>query len=52
MCGQLGGCADQAVAKVFWPGREPSLMCERHKAVALRIAETMGFFLAIEMLGP
>ena len=38
----MGKCNKPALARVYWPGSEPSPMCSEHCADAERIAEAMG----------
>jgi len=35
-------CGAPAFAKVFWPGRQTLVMCERHAYAAERIAAVLG----------
>ena len=49
-CEQAGGCETPALARMFWPGREPTMICLDHAAKAQRIADAMGFYLCIEEL--
>ena len=44
VCGQRE-CANTAVERMFWPGREPTLVCEPHLLQALVVAGAMGFAL-------
>lgn len=43
-------CSDPAIARVFWPGREPLPMCLEHALKAKGISQVMGFHLPIEPL--
>jgi hypothetical protein len=36
---------------VFWPGREPLMMCERHASMAVGVSQAMGVYLHTEAIG-
>lgn len=40
-------CAEMAICIFEWPGSPPQLACARHGAGAMKLAETMGFKLAV-----
>lgn len=48
-CG-CDGCNEVARWNVHWPGRDPSLRCTRHMDHAYRIADALGFKLAVTPL--
>ena len=39
-------CGAPATQRVFWPGREPLLMCEAHAERARGVSNAMSFYLA------
>ncbi len=45
-------CDVDATGRIYWPGREPTLVCSLHHSKALAIAEAMGFHLHTEWLDP
>ncbi len=50
-CEQVG-CDVDATARMYWPGRKPTLVCLLHHSKALAVAEAMGFHLHTEPLDP
>ena len=43
-------CPSPGTVHIFWPGREPQLMCISCAIRAGRVAEAMGFGLTVELL--
>ena len=41
-------CGAPAAARVFWPGREPLPMCERHAGMAKGASNALGMYLHVE----
>ncbi len=39
-------CGLPATQAVFWPGREPLLMCEAHAEIARNVGMAMGCYIA------
>ena len=44
------GCEDDATARVFWPGREPSYMCTLHTIKAQQVGQVVGCYIHAEVL--
>lgn len=44
---QASGCDAEATGAFLWPGGSLTAQCERHVAWAHRVADTMGFRLAL-----
>ena len=44
------GCELTATERVFWPGREPVLMCVDHCAKARRVGDAIGCYIHAESL--
>ncbi len=49
---RVATCGAPATHRVYWPGREPLDMCERHARRALTVADTMGFALVVNEIAP
>lgn len=43
-------CDNTATSRGFWPGNEPALWCEHHRAAWVHVAKAMGFHLHTEPL--
>jgi hypothetical protein len=41
-------CDEPTVARVFWPGREPLVMCAKHERGARTVAAAIGLHLHTE----
>jgi len=41
-------CGKPVVARVFWPGREPILMCAEHARAASSVGTAMGCYIHSE----
>ncbi len=50
-CEQVG-CDVDAVARMYWPGHPPTLLCFLHELKAVTLADAMGFYLHVEPLDP
>ena len=41
-------CGQPAWAKMYWPGKEPMLVCARHSRMAYNVAQAIGLHLVQE----
>jgi hypothetical protein len=46
-CGQKA-CNEEAVQRMYWPGRDPMQVCNKCGLRAGAIANAMGFYLALD----
>lgn len=44
------GCTEQAKQRMFWPGRPPKPVCDRHRKMAENIGAVMGTYIHTEAL--
>ena len=51
ICNQ-DNCVEPATHRVFWPGREPGVSCEKHAQKAQAVGRAMGCYIHIEVLTP
>jgi hypothetical protein len=49
VCGQ-NDCPEPAVARFFWPGCDPRLVCSRHRTAILHVASALDLVLYVEPL--
>ena len=49
VCGSEN-CQEEAVARAFWPGKEPIYFCPACLTRARNVAVAMGFYLHVEVL--
>ena len=47
---QTSDCQIDATHRLFWPGKEPLAVCQRHQEWALEVAKAMSFYLHTELI--
>jgi len=48
-CSQLD-CEDEAEYRVFWPGKPPKPMCQKHSDKAIDVGKAIGCYIHVEMI--